>query len=211
MESPPADTHSILPLAVLEAMRNLDSPTDEEAAEYVDELLKKRLGLSDTVAAQIARYDLGVKRGRPVSEGEFEQILRLAGRRPDAALVFADGGRRAARRALARLPMLTRWGARYLPRFARRAVGFRGARRCVREVFAGSLVRENGVTLARIAHRLPVRATADGAACGFYAAALAELLRQLTSFDGGVVHPRCCARGDERCEWRTSDAPAGAR
>jgi hypothetical protein len=210
MESPPADTHSILPLAVLEAMRNLDSPTDEEAAEYVDELLKKRLGLSDTVAAQIARYDLGVKRGRPVSEGEFEQILRLAGRRPDAALVFADAGRRAARRALARLPMLTRWGARYLPRFARRAVGFRGARRCVREVFAGSLVREDGATLARVAHRLPVRATADGAACGFYAAALAELLRQLTSFDGAVAHPRCCARGDERCEWRTSDAPAAA-
>jgi hypothetical protein len=208
MESPPTDTHSILPLAVLEAMRNLDSPTDEEAAEYVDELLKKRLGLSDTVAAQIARYDLGVKRGRPVSEGEFEQILRLAGRRPDAALVFADAGRRAARRALARLPMLTRWGARYLPRFARRAVGFRGARRCVREVFAGSLVREDGATLARVAHRLPVRATADGAACGFYAAALAELLRQLTSFDGAVAHSRCCARGDERCEWRTSDAPA---
>ncbi len=211
MESPPADTHSILPLAVLEAMRNLDSPTDEEAAEYVDELLKKRLGLSGTVAAQIARYDLGVKRGRPVPAGEFEQILRLAGRRPDAALVFADAGRRAARRALARLPMLTRWGARYLPRFARRAVGFRSARRCVREVFAGSLVRENGGALARVAHRLPVRATADGAACGFYAAALAELLRQLMSFDGGVVHPRCCARGDERCEWRTSDAPAGVR
>jgi hypothetical protein len=211
MESPPADTHSILPLAVLEAMRNLDSPTDEEAAEYVDELLKKRLGLSDTVAAQIARYDLGVKRGRPVSEGEFEQILRLAGRRPDAALVFADAGRRAARRALARLPMLTRWGARYLPRFARRAVGFRGARRCVREVFAGSLVREDGATLARVAHRLPVRATVDGAACGFYAAALAELLRQLMSFDGAVAHSRCCARGDERCEWRTCDAPGGAR
>ena len=33
-------------------MRSLDSPSDEEVAEYVDELLKKRLGLSDTVAAQ---------------------------------------------------------------------------------------------------------------------------------------------------------------
>ena len=36
MDAPLPDTHAILPLAVLEAMRNLDSPTDEEAAEYVD-------------------------------------------------------------------------------------------------------------------------------------------------------------------------------
>lgn len=209
MDAPPPDTHAILPLAVLEAMRNLDSPTDEDAAEYVDELLKKRLGLSDTVAAQIARYDLGVRRGRAVAPEEFEQILRLAGRRPDAALVFADAGRRASRRAMAQLAPPTRWGARYLPRVLRRAIGFRAARRCLREVFAASLVREEGAVLARVRHAMPVQATPDGAACGFYAAGVVELLRQLMSFDGAVRHPRCRARGDERCEWRTTDAPSG--
>jgi len=209
MDSSQADAHGILPLAVLEAMRNLDSPSDEEAAEYVDEFLKKRLGLSTTVAAQIARYELGVRRGRPVSAREFEQVLRLAGRRPDAALVFSDGGRRAARRALALLPLASRWGARYLPRLARRAVGFRGARRCLRDVFEAGLVREHGAAVALVAHRLAVRATPDGAACGFYGAAVAELLRQLAGFDGGVVHSRCCARGDERCEWRAGSLQAG--
>jgi hypothetical protein len=209
MDAPSADTHAILPLAVLEAMRNLDSPTDEEAAEYVDELLKKRLGLSDTVAAQIARYDLGARRGRPVATEEFEQILRLAGRRPDAALVFADAGRRASRRAMAELPVVTRWSARYLPRPIRRRIGFRAARRCLRGVFAVGLVREGGGVVAQIPHGMPVRATADGSACGFYAAALAELLRQLMSFDGAVRHARCRAHGDERCEWRTTEAPAG--
>jgi len=192
-------------------MRNLDSPTDEEAAEYVDELLKKRLGLSDTVAAQIARYDLGVKRGRPVGGPEFEQILRLGGRRPDAALVFADGGRRAARRAIAGLSLASRLGARYLPRFLRRAIGFRAARRCLRAVFAVGLTREEGAIVASVADGLAVRATPDGAACGFYAAAVAELLRQLTCFDGAMVHARCGARGDDRCEWRTSAPPAEAR
>jgi hypothetical protein len=206
MDNALPDTHSILPLAVLEAMRNLDSPTDEEAAEYVDELLKKRLGLSDTVAAQIARYDLGVRRGRPVSAAEFEQILRLAGRRPDAALVFADAGRRAARRALADLSLAARWGARYLPRFLRRPIGFRVARGVLRDVFAVQLTRTGGATAARVEHRLAVGATADGAACGFYAAAVAELLRHLASYDGAVVHPRCCARGGDCCEWRTTDA-----
>jgi hypothetical protein len=204
MDSTPATAHGILPLAVLEAMRSLDSPSDEEAAEYVDEFLKKRLGLSDTVAAQIGRYEDGVVRGRPVSAEEFEQVLRLAGRRPDAALVFADGGRRAARRALARLWPPVRWGARYLPRFARRAVGFGGARRCMREVFAAALARERGALVALVQHRLPVRATPDGAACGFYGAALAELLRQMTGFDGAVTHSRCRARGEERCEWRAT-------
>jgi hypothetical protein len=208
MDASPADIHSILPLSVLEAMRNLDSPTDEEAAEYVDELLKKRLGLSGTVAAQIARYDLAVRRGRPVSAAEFEQILRLGGRRPDAALVFADAGRRAARRSLSRTGILARWGARYLPRFLRRVVGFRAARRCLRDVFAVGLSREGAVVTAQVRHELAVRATADGSACGFYAAGIVELLRQLMSFDGAVVHLRCRVRGDERCEWRTTGAPA---
>jgi hypothetical protein len=208
MNASPADIHSILPLSVLEAMRNLDSPTDEEVAEYVDEILKKRLGLSRTVAAQIGRYDLGVRQGRPVSAQEFEQILRLGGRRPDAALVFADAGRRAARRGLAGLGVPARFGSRYLPRFLRRAIGFRAARRCLREVFGAELAREGAVLTARVRHELAVRATPDGAACGFFAAGIAELLRQLMSFDGAVVHPRCRVRGDERCEWRTTDAPA---
>ena len=210
MDRSPPETHAILPLAVLEAMRHLDSPTDEESAEYVDELLKKRLGLSDTVRAQIARYDLGVRRGRPVATEEFEQILRLAGRRPDAALVFADAGRRASRRAMAQLSPARRWSARHLPRLLRRAVGFRAARRCLRTVFAVSLVRDGSEVVARIPHGMPVRATADGAACGFYTAAVAELLRQLVSFDGAVRHPHCRAHGDERCEWRTAETPPGA-
>ena len=196
--------HSILPLAILQAMRHLDSPRDEEAAEYVDELLKKRLGLSDTVAAQIARYELVALRDEPVSAEELEQILRLVGRRTDASLVFADGGRRAARRALTRLSPPTRWAARRLPRFLRRLVGYRAARRCAADVFAASLSRVGRGAGFVIADPPSVRATPDGAACGFYAAAFAELLRELVDFDGGVLHPSCRARGEGRCEWRST-------
>jgi len=202
--------HSILPLAVLEAMRHLDSPRDEAAAEYVDELLKKRLGLSATVAAQIARYELSARRDLGVPPEELEQILRLASRRTDAALVFADGGRRAARRALERTGGLTRWTARHLPRFARRLVGFRAARRAAREVFGARLAREGrrGGAAVTATDATAVRATPDGAACAFFAAAFAELLRQLVDFDGGMLHSACRARGDARCEWR-STGPGG--
>ncbi|HVM43425.1 MAG TPA: hypothetical protein VMT77_07955 [Gemmatimonadales bacterium] len=196
--------HSILPLAVLEAMRHLDSPRDEEAAEYVDEHLKKRLGLSDTVAAQIARYEVVVRRDQGVATAELEQILRLAGRRSDASLVFADGGRRAARRALQRLAFTTRWATRHLPRFARRAVGFRAARRCAADVFGTALERTARGAVATMADPVAVQATPDGAACAFYAAGIAELLRQLVDFDGGMLHPACRSRGDTRCEWRST-------
>lgn len=206
----PTDAHSILPLAVLEAMRNLDSPSDEEVAEYVDELLKKRLGLSETVAAQIGRYEAVVKRDGTVRGEEFAQILRLVSRRTDAALVLADGGRRAARRAVLRLSLWTRWGARHLPRFLGRAIGFRGARRAAVEVLGAGLAREGGAPVATLPDDLPVRATPDGAACAFYAAALAELLRRLLEFEGSMSHVRCRARGDDLCEWRAG-GPGGVR
>ena len=200
----PTEAHSILPLAILQAMRHLDSPRDEEAAEYVDELLKKRLGLSDTVAAQIARYELVALRDQAVTADELEQILRLVGRRTDATLVFADGGRRAARRAMTRLARPTRWAARRLPRFLRRLVGYRAARRCAADVFAASLSRVGRGAAFVIARPPSVRATPDGAACAFYAAAFAELLRELVDFDGGVLHPTCCSRGEAQCEWRST-------
>ena len=199
----PAYAHSILPLAILEAMRSLDSPSDEEVAEYVDELLKKRLGLSDTVAAQIGRYGGLVRNDQPVRADELEQILRLVSRRTDAALVFADGGRRAARRSQGRMSAAGRWGARYLPRPLRRRIGFRLARRAVAEVFDARLAREGADGVATVSHDIAIQATPDGAACAFYAAAFAELLRQLMDFEGSMQHSRCRSRGDERCEWRT--------
>ena len=48
--------HAILPLSLLEAMRNLDTPIDDGLAELAGEMVAKRLGLSTTVASQIERY-----------------------------------------------------------------------------------------------------------------------------------------------------------
>lgn len=207
----PADAHSILPLAVLEAIRSLDSPSDEEVAEYVDELLKKRFGISDTVAAQIARYGAAARRDGSVRADELEQILRLVSRRTDAALVFAEGGRRAARRGMARLTGATRWAARHLPRPLRRAIGFRAARRVARQVLAVRLSREGHDSVAVAERDVAILATPDGAACTFLAAAVGELLRQLVDFDGTMQHLRCRARGDAHCEWRTSPSPERRR
>jgi predicted hydrocarbon binding protein len=141
----------------------------------------------------------------------MEQILRLASRRTDAPLVFADGGRRAARRAVGRLNALSRWSASRLPRLLGRALGFRLSRRAAQEVFGATLTRDSGQAVAVVRDPLALRATPDGAACAFFAAGFAELLRQLTDFDGAMAHSRCLSRGADCCEWRATNSPGGTR
>ena len=197
--------HSILPLAVLEAVRNLDTPVEDGLAEFADELLVKRLGLSSTVAMQLTQYEALVRRDAGVDAAHVEALLRLVGRRPDADLVFADAGRRAARRAVRRLFGLSRLAAQLAPN----ALGYVVARRAAHAVLGGDLRREQQVPVARVGDTLAVSATPDGAACGVYGAAFAELLRLLVGFEGAMLHTACRTGGAPQCEWRA--APPDSR
>jgi hypothetical protein len=192
--------HSILPLSVLEAVRNLDTPVEDGLAEFADELLVKRLGLSRTVAMQVTEYQALVRRDARVEPVNVEALLRLVGRRPDADLVFADAGRRAARRAARRgvSPL------RFVSRAAPRVLGFGVARRAARAVLGAELRREQQVPVARVPDALAVRATPDGAACGLWGAAFTELLRLLAGFEGAMQHVACRATGGPACEWRAA-------
>ncbi len=184
--------HSIVPLAVLEAVRNLDTPVEDGLSEFAEELLVKRLGLSPTVAMQLAEYEQLVRRDARVDPGHVEALLRLVGRRPDADLVFAEAGRRAARRAVRRsFPPL-------------RLFGYLAARRAARAVLGADLRREQHLPVARVSDPIAINATPDGAACGFYGAALAELLRLLVGYEGAMLHTACRATGGATCEWRAA-------
>src|SRR6266536_1948196 len=196
-----AVVHSIVPLAVLEAVRNLDTPVEDGLSEFAEELLVKRLGLSRTVQVQLVEYEGLARRDRRVDAGHVEALLRLVGRRPDADLVFADAGRRAARRAVRRASVLARAAAR-----TARSLGYVVAREAARAVFGGDLRREQQVPVARITDPMAVNATPDGSACGFYAAGFTELLRLLVGFEGAMLHTECRSRGAERCEWRAAAA-----
>jgi len=184
--------HSIVPLTVLEAVKNLDTPVEDGLTEFAEELLVKRLGLSPTVAMQLAEYEQLVRRDARVDSAHVEALLRLVGRRPDADLVFADAGRRAARRAVRRVfgPL--------------RLFGHFAARRAARVVLGADLIRERHVPVARVADPIAINATPDGAACGFYGAALAELLRLLVGYEGAMLHTACRATGAAACEWRAA-------
>jgi hypothetical protein len=192
--------HSILPLAVLEAVRNLDTPVEDGLAEFAEELLVKRFGLSSTVTMQLAEYEGMVRRDARVEPAHVEALLRLVGRRPDADLVFADAGRRAARRAVRRASGLARLAARAAPG----ALGYALARRAARVVLGGDLRREQAIPIALVLDPLAVNATPDGAACGLYGAAFSELLRLLVGFEVPMLHTACRAAGADRCEWRAA-------
>ena len=100
----PATVDPLLPLSLLEAVRSVDSPRDDQDAEYVPELRNKRLGLSETVYAQIRRYTAAVRKSQRAPQEEAVALARLIGRRADAQRVFMSAGRILARSRSKRPP-----------------------------------------------------------------------------------------------------------
>jgi len=188
-------------LSLLEALRNLDTPVEDGLDVLAKEIVARRLGLSDTVAAQIERYREAADRDGTVTDDELVSVLRLVGRRPDAPLVFADAGRRAARYAVR-----GSGGSRALVKVSPSALGQRLARRAARRLavacFRGELAAKGPDPEVRMLRPLSIGAIPDGSACAFYGAAYAELLRSLLGFEGTMVHEHCEGRGDQACLWR---------
>jgi hypothetical protein len=196
--------HAIIPLALLEAVRNLDTPLDDGLAEFDTETVARRLGMSSTVAAQIERYREAARRDGRVPADEAVQVFRLVGRRPDATLVYSDAGRRAARLAVGR-NRASRL-ARLQPRSVRRGLGERRAVRVAGRLFGLEVGRGGEGLGLRLTESLATSAGFAGPGCYFYSALLGELLRVTSGFEGAMVHDRCLARGDGACSWRAAEA-----
>lgn len=204
--SVPTTVHAIVPLSLLEAIRNLDTPpNDGLPAELSEEAFAKRLGLSPTVAAQIERYRDALEHGTLISDAEGVQVFRLAGRRSDADLVYADAGRRAARHAarlrVARPGMLNA----VLPGASKRRAGRRRAARTLEQVFGVWLAPDGGALIMRVDRSLAVRAGFAGSGCEFYRSLAMELLRLSSGFEGALHHPECEGSGALECRWTVAD------
>lgn len=193
-------TPAILPLALLEAVQNIDTPPDDGLGALEHELAAKRLGLSPTVAAQIARYRERADDGGELPEDEAMAVFRLVGRRPDAPLVYADAGRRAARYAARRAGWTSRVVGGLPGRLGKR-LALRSAGSLARRWLLVELSAEGGLPRAETSDSLGLRAREDGVGCQFYSAALAELLRLVAGFEGAMLHESCVSRGDRSCRW----------
>lgn len=202
--APVAAVPAVIPLSLLEAMRNLDTPIDDGLSDLAHEMVTKRLGLSTTVAAQIGRYRNAAARQGTVSMEEAVSIFRLVSRRSDAQLVFADAGRRAARHAARHASRITRTTLRISPRRVQARLGVRAAARLARRALGATLEPAGGLAEARVVDSLADRAEALGIGCAYYGAAFAELLRLLSGFEGAMLHERCRGSGDAACVWRAT-------
>ena len=198
--------HSLIPQSLLEAIRNLDTPLDDGLNELAGETVSKRLGLSTTVAQQIERYREQALRDGAVPADEVIQVFRLVGRRPDAALVYADAGRRAARYAARSSGLRTRLLLRVSPRPLRRKFGTRAAAALARRLLGIELDLTQATPQLRLAESMATEAGVPGPGCFFYSAVSAELLRMMSGFEGAMIHERCRARGDDYCSWRAAEA-----
>lgn len=207
----PAAIDAQLPLSLLLAVRTLDTPLGdpEMDAEYVAELRNKRLGLSDTVYAQIKRYTDAVRRSQRATHADAAALARLLGRRPDAEAVFRWAGRHLAVQAYQTLSPMTRKVIRVLPSLLARPLALRHARRLARRFVSGRVERKGTSVLLHVAEPVTADASATSIGCTLYEALLRELMRLLVGSEGMVEHVRCAERGEGACEWRAEWRKAG--
>jgi hypothetical protein len=203
---PKPSVPALIPLSLLEAIRNLDTPVEDGLDELAEEIAVRRLGLSPTVAAQIQRYRQSADRGMGVDIDETVSVFRLVGRRGDASLVFADAGRRAARYAAKTRGRFSRTLIKLSPRPLARRLALRSVARLAHTIFDGELKSRANVVELRMGSPLSIMALPAGEACLFYGSAYLEMLRALTGFEGALLHARCRSRGDGDCHWHTAVA-----
>jgi hypothetical protein len=195
--------NAIVPLSLLEAVRSVDIPEGEDIdVEYVQEHRNKRLGLSDTVIAQIRRYKDAMKRNQPIAIHEASGIARLIGRRPDAESIFTRAGTIVANRIYQLISATRRQIIHLLPGFLARPLAFRQVKRAG-EKYLGASVRRVGSSIVLGVKESVTHETAPkGVGCLYYESALRELLKLLVNGGGMIDHVHCRERGEDICEWR---------
>lgn len=198
----PQTVDALLPLAFLEAVRLVDAPDGDLEAELVPELRNKRLGLSETVYAQVRRYNEAMRRGQRIAFDEAVALARLVGRRADAEVVFRSAGRYIANQAFDRIAPTTRSVLRILPGMLARPIALGQIRRISERYLQGEVRRVGSSVMLQVAGSVTLETGPRQSGCTFYEATLRELLRLLVDGAGAVDHVRCASRGEGTCEWR---------
>jgi len=196
-----ATVDALLPLSLLEAVRDVDTPGDLDS-EFVDELRNKRLGLSDTVYLQIKRYADAVRKRQRTAQDESVALAKLIGRRPDAEAVFRAAGRYLARESYGTINPFARKVLRLLPSVVARPLALRRARAIAGRYANGTVRRVGGYVLLDVPRSVTLNTAPASIGCSYYEAMLRELLRLLIGGVGSVDHVRCAGRGEGTCEWR---------
>ncbi|HET6232369.1 MAG TPA: hypothetical protein VFE05_20005 [Longimicrobiaceae bacterium] len=195
----------VLPLLLLETMRDMDRPEEVLEGENVAVSMPRRLGLSDVIYTQIHRFREEVKRKRLQSPPVVEDLIRLVIRRPDAEEIFEEAGRRLATRAWEERSATSRRLTGLMPAAVRQRSARRAAEKLFRQVLGDGTLKVGKKPLAMvIGGALTVRADPGGAACKLYSGLLSEVVTRYTGRKHDARHDRCAATGGGACEWTTA-------
>ena len=189
-----------LPLSLLEAVRFVDTPEGSVEAEYIEELRTKRLGLSDTVYAQIKRYSSAVRRNERTVRDEAAALARLIGRRSDAHRVFDSAGSLLAREALETVALARRAAIRRLPGMIARPMALNALRGLARRYLDARVERVGGSVILAVHDPVTIEGSAI-AGYAFYASAFTTLLEELTGYPAVVTRIDGAERGQR---WKAS-------
>ncbi len=197
---------AVLPLTLLESVRAHDRP--EEFLENEDLMLSmpRRLGLTGVVDNQIRQYQAAESAGRAVSLEEVASLIKLVLKRDDAAMILRETGRRMAEQHFQRLPEGYIRILRVLPSGLLLGSWRRSARSLLRQM-VGTVAIEVGSRPAAAARLRPnplAMLEPTGTACALYASVLERLAELYTDASPYAVETRCCATGEDCCEWTIS-------
>lgn len=183
-------------------MRDRDRPDEVLEDEDLAVSLPRRFGLSEVVGVQIRRFKEEVRLHRLQSPPQVIDLMRLVVRRPDAAEIFAEAGRRVARDQWAQRSGTMRGVLRVMPNPIPRIAAQRAARRMFKQLAGDSALAVGRWPIdVRLRDSISAQADPSGAACAFYGGAFAEIMELHTGKRYRVRHPECCARGGEQCQW----------
>lgn len=183
-----------LPLSLLEAVRVVDTPEGDVEAEYIEELRTKRLGLSDTVFAQIRRYSDAVRRNERTVRHEAAALARLIGRRTDAHRVFDSAGALLAKEAVDSVSVVRRSAIRRLPRVVSRPMALTSVRRLAKRYLDAQVERVGASVILVVRDPVTIEGSAV-AGFAFYASAFATMLEALTGMPAVVTRIDSAERG----------------
>ena len=193
-----------LPLALLQSTRAHDRPGEVLEDEDLSVSLPRRLGLSGVIETQIQRYETAAKSGKRVTSEEFNQLLKLVLRRPDAETILRQTGARVAQRQFETVSPTWLKIMRILPRAAILAGIRRAAKKLLKNMSGAADIHVSGKpVLARMKEPEIAFLEPPGVGCALYASAFEEIASLYLGRKATVAHARCATNdGSGYCEWR---------
>jgi hypothetical protein len=195
-----------LPLALLCAVQQQDTPPELLPDENPHAFFPNRLGLSGVIDVQIRQYKRLARLRRRIDRAEVEALLELVARRSDASDVFTDAGRRLAGFHFAGAIGTFRRLNRRLPRTLRRRAAIRALRKAHNTfLIADDLSVQDDPIEFHATDVLTARVGDFVGACRMYGSLTARLLELSGLGAVQVSHVECQRHGAPRCLWVVED------